>query len=216
MAVNFEDIKFTDEDLAAIKQQLELPENEVTDPAPIVPTPVVKRGRGRPRKHPLPVPAVESSTDAVITPVVDTPLPPAPMTKRDEREVASRLKSMLQGGTGVMSNVKGYLEMTDEEAEAISAPLASYLVRNADTMPVARQVLENYDLAAITLGVAGYAARVARDRREEAAANAASRSRSIAPIDRVRTPFESVEVEPEVRQGSWVSNADAQGSRGGL
>lgn len=96
-------------------------------------------------------------------------LPPAKLTKRDEREVNERLKNILLGGTGILGQAKPYLEMTEDEAKAISEPLSSYLVRNADTIPVARQVLENYDLLAIVIGVMAYVVRVYRDRKEELA-----------------------------------------------
>lgn len=132
-----------------------------------------RRKRGRPRainpdgtfKYPKPDEFIDSEPET--TSAASPLLSPAPLTKRDEKEVASRLVNILTGATGMAGVVKPYLEMTDDEAKAIAEPLASYLVRNADTIPVARQVLENYDLLAILLGVMAYVIRVYRDRTDE-------------------------------------------------
>jgi hypothetical protein len=155
------EIKITAEDLANIRANLGLtdgPVNATGDETFVMP----KRRRGRPRKSPLPTEDTEPSE--FRPPIVDTP---AKLTRRDEREVAERLAKMLSGGTGIASMAKPYLQMTDEEAKDISDPLASYLVRNAETIPIAGQILENYDLAAIVFGVMAYVVRVYRDRRDE-------------------------------------------------
>lgn len=131
--------------------------------------PPVKRKRGRPRKYPV------SETGTTVPELMeestklDSPLPPAKLGKRDEREVAERIANILMGGTGIASQAKDYLAMTEDEAKAIADPLSSYLVRNADTIPIAGQILENYDLLAITLGVLAYSVRIYRDRTNELA-----------------------------------------------
>ena len=128
-----------------------------------------RRRRGRPRKNPLPEPTeVEASLPEKI-------VEPAKLTKREEREVAERLAKMLTGITGLISiPTRPYFEMTDEEAKDISEPLASYLVRNAETVPIAREVLENYDLALIVLGICAYVVRVYGERRAELASQPAN------------------------------------------
>lgn len=201
-------IEFSPEAIAAIKADLQLPMDEVIPnedgtPHVALPPPVKRRGRK---------PNVIRD-DAELTPVSDAPLPPAPLTKRDEREVNSRLTNMLLGGTGILANVRPYLGMTEEEAKAIAEPLSSYLVRNADVMPVARQVLENYDLAAITIGVASYAARVYSDRREEVAAE---RSSNVTPFDRVLAFAGTDQEAPEIRPTGFISNANAESGGRGL
>ena len=65
--------------------------------------------------------------------------------------------------------VKPYLPMTEEEAEAIAVPLSSYLVRNEATNGVAREILENYYLLAMAMGVGAYTVRVYKDRKDEIA-----------------------------------------------
>ncbi len=193
--------KFSPEEIAAIKADLQLPESEVSEEVESAPIEQpIKRKRGRPRKHPLP----EGSEDkgSGTTPLIS----PAPLNKRDEKEVSTRLQSMLKGGTGIAGNVKPYLEMTDEEAKAIADPLSSYLVRNADTIPVARQVLENYDLLAIMFGVMAYVARVYSDRSAELAnqrKEAGPGGKALARMEQLTTPSPN---GSEIRQGSFVSS----------
>jgi hypothetical protein len=74
------------------------------------------------------------------------------------------------GATGMAGIVRPYLPMTEKEAEAIAAPLASYLIRNESTSGIAREILENYDLLAMTLGMGAYGVRVYHDRKEAIAA----------------------------------------------
>ena len=163
---------FSADDLASVKAELGL--SDIDESVVSIPQvqPQPKRRRGRPRKHPLPEGSqpLESST-------VEKIIEPAKLTKRDEREVAERLSKLLTGATGLASiATKPYVEMTDEEAKDIAEPLSSYLVRNADTIPIARQILENYDLAAITLGVIAYLVRIYGDRRNELASRPQSQS----------------------------------------
>ena len=167
--------EFTPEDIANIRANLGLPEDEVTTPVePVQEQP--RRRRGRPPKKPVVIEGeiTEPSTVSNIIGAAQQALPPAPLTKRDERDVANRLAAMMVGGTGLVAiPTKDYVRMTDEEAQAIAEPLASYLVRNADTVPVARQILDNYDLLAVGLGTASYLTRVYNDRRNERDSNPA-------------------------------------------
>lgn len=119
-----------------------------------------KRKPGRPRKNPLPEP--EPSTTGIDLKSVNVPL-----TRREEREVAERLANILGGLTGIGGVVKPYIPMTDDEAKAIAEPLASYLIRNEPTSGVAREILENYDIVAMMLGVGAYGVRVYSDRKRE-------------------------------------------------
>lgn len=160
---------FSPEDIANIKESLGVAEvAEDATPPEELPQPI-RRKRGRPRKHPLP----ETRTAEVKTEPTspDFKSPVVPLTKREEREVAERLANILGGLTGMGGIVKPYVPMTDEEAKAIAEPLASYLIRNEPTSGVAREILENYDIVAMVLGVGAYGVRVYGDRRAELAAN---------------------------------------------
>jgi hypothetical protein len=94
-------------------------------------------------------------------------LPAAPLSKREERQVAERLANIMQGVTGVVSVANDVFAMTDDEAKAISEPLASYLIRMEPTNKVARQILDEYDLVAVATGSAAYGVRVYRDLKAE-------------------------------------------------
>jgi hypothetical protein len=157
---------FDEEKLQAIRDQLGIDPSEAptVETAPINEPPPVKRRRGRPRKHPV---SETGTTVPELAEEAGVPLAPGKLTKRNEKDVAERLVNMLMAGTGIASQAKPYLAMTEEEAKAISDPLASYLVRNADTVQVAEQILENYDLLAIILGVLAYTVRIYRDRVDE-------------------------------------------------
>jgi hypothetical protein len=182
----------TPEQLETIRDKLGIDASELpADDAP-PPTPI-KRRRGRPRKYPI------SETGTTIQELAEeearrtgTPVPPAKLTKRDEKDVSERIANMLMGGTGILSQAKSYLAMTEDEARAISDPLGAYLVRNADTIPVANQILENYDLLAITLGVLAYVVRIYRERSDELAANRADNVNTQPTlIDRIRQRSEN-------------------------
>lgn len=162
---------YSEERLKQIQESLgiEIPEeNAGTLPPTEQPKrPVKKRHVGRPSNKEREAERREAL--GLPPPEPEPTLPPAKLTKRDEREVSERLANMLMAGTGIASQAKSYLAMTEEEAKAIADPLASYLVRNADTIVVAQQVLENYDLLAIILGVLAYTVRIYRDRTNEVA-----------------------------------------------
>ena len=204
-----------EETLNNIRQTLGLTEDDVPPenllpPAPVAP---IKRKRGRPRKHPVSetgttVPEL-AAEEAART---GTPLPPAKLGKRDEKEVSERITNMLMGGTGIASQAKSYLAMTEEEAKAIADPLSSYLVRNAETIPVAQQILENYDLLAIVLGVLAYTVRIYRDRADELAEQRTTRNTapsgglpSESFIDRITQSANSPESGQEERSNGFIS-----------
>lgn len=170
--VDLSDIKFDQSEIDAIREKLALPEPPDGDGTLEQPAPRRRRGRPPGVKNKV---TIEQEEPAILA--------PATLTKRNEREVAERLQNMLMGGTGILGMAKPYLPMTKDEAEAIAVPLASYLVRNADTIPIAHQILENYDLAAILLGTAAYTARVYNDRRDEVATE---RANNRTTLDRVR------------------------------
>ncbi len=185
----------------------DVPPDNLLPPDPVVP----KRRRGRPRKHPISetgttVPEL-AAEEAART---GTPLPPAKLGRRDEKEVSERITNMFMGATGIASQAKPYLAMTEEEAKAIADPLSSYLVRNAETIPVAQQILENYDLLAIVLGVLAYTVRIYRDRAEELAEQRANNQPanglpSESFIDRITQSANSAESGQEERSNGFVS-----------
>lgn len=206
---NFQ-IDFLPLEISSAKASLGLPDNEVED---YIEDEELELSESA--KNKLKGKLSRSARYSKPTVVSDTPLPPAPLGKRDEREVKVRIQNIMLGATGILGNAKEYLAMTDDEAEAIAEPLASYLVRNADTIPVARQVLENYDLAAITIGVGAYVVRVYHDRVIESSEN---RSSKISPIDRIRSFDEESESEQEVWPNSGFRSSISQsgGTSSGL
>jgi hypothetical protein len=155
---------FDADEIAAIKASMGVADVDETQETPTSEIRPKRRGRPPGSKNKLTQPVLEYSTD-LGSGHVD--LPAVPLTKREEREVATRLANILTGATGMTSVVKPYLQMTDEEAIAISEPLASYLVRNEPTNGIAREILENYDLVAMVLGVGSYGVRVYHDRKIE-------------------------------------------------
>lgn len=186
-------IDLSPEELANLRANLGLSDGPAEDTPQVFPQP--KRRRGRPRKHPISKTGttVPGLTDEMLEsegtfkpPIADTP---AKLTKREEREVAERLQKILTGATGIGASIKPYLAMTDQEASDIAQPLASYLIRNADTLPVANQILENYDLAAILFATLAYVVRVYSDRRAEIESSRPARASSQQPqrslMDRV-------------------------------
>src|ERR1035437_3683303 len=153
---------FDETEIAAIKASLGVPDVDESQDTPISPERPKRRGRPPGSKNRT---YTEEPEEGFTAPSIT--LNPAPLTKREEREVESRLSSILVGATGMASVAKPYLAMTEEEATAIAAPLSSYLIRNEATNGIAREILENYDLLAMTLGVGAYGVRVYRDRKSE-------------------------------------------------
>lgn len=130
--------------------------------------PAPRRRRGRPpgsKNRPKP------SDFAPVGSDVTSPLPSPPLTTRDQKEVAKRLAGILEGVTGVAAVAKPYLQMTEAEAEAIATPLSTYLIRTEATSGVAKQVLEEYDIAAFSIGFAAYGVRVYGDMKREQSVN---------------------------------------------
>ena len=215
--LNVPSFSFSPEEIERIRGEAGVTDLPPTDEPIVISQPEIrprKKRRGRPRalnpdgsfKYKRPgddsdYPESGPESDNAASPL----LAPAPLTKRDEREVASRLVGILTGATGMAGVVKPYLEMTDDEAKAIADPLASYLVRNADTIPVARQVLENYDLLAIFLGVMAYVIRVYRDRTAEIANRQRPSGPASQTLSRLEQLRESPKEGPENGSPSFVS-----------
>jgi hypothetical protein len=159
--------------------------------------PLPKRGRGRPRG------SKNRSSPKDFEPYrpereEEDPLPTLaspPLTARDQREVAKRLAGILQGVTGVASVAKPYFAMTDKEAEGIATPLSTYLLRQEQFGSAgARQILEEYDLAAFVIAMAAYVVRVYLDfQKEREDAKSTSSNPSVAgrsrPDDEQRQPI---------------------------
>ena len=173
------EFSFSEEEIAAIKAAAGAVDVDETQDTPTSEIRPKRRGRPPGSKNKPSAPVLEYSTDLGDGSVK---FPPAPLTKREEREVAARIGDILTGATGMAGMVRPYLPMTDEEAAAIAEPLASYLIRNEPTNGIAREILENYDLLAMTLGVGAYSVRVYSDRK---AAIAAERPANTEAIQRV-------------------------------
>ena len=156
---NVPDFSFSDEEIANIKASLGVVDVDEGQEA-FVNEERPRRKPGRPRKNPLPEPEPIVSGPSLTSPAI-------PLTKREEKEVAERLANILTGATGMGGVVKPYIPMTDEEAKAIAEPLASYLIRNEPTNGIAREILQNYDIVAMVLGVGAYGVRVYSDRKHE-------------------------------------------------
>lgn len=146
-----------------------------------------KRGRGRPkgstnRPKPSDYEPVYSDPNREPLPTLATP----PLSQRDQKEVAKRLAGILTGVTGVASVAKPYFQMTDEEAEAIATPLSTYLIRQETTSGVAKQILEEYDVAAFVIALAAYVVRVYLDMMEERKQEKKERQekiKNVTPVD---------------------------------
>lgn len=81
-------------------------------------------------------------------------------TARDEKEVAKRFKSLLTGATGLPALARPHFQMTDEEAEDISEPLAAYMVRQEPLIPLVQEILDYTDVAAFSIATLAYIVRV--------------------------------------------------------
>jgi hypothetical protein len=128
--------------------------------------PAPKRGRGRPpgsRNKPKPSDFQPVYSAGETPPILASP----PLSTRDQKEVAKRLAGILEGITGVAAVAKPYLQMREDEAEAIATPLSTYLIRTESTSGVAKQILEEYDIAAFVIALAAYVVRVYGDYRVE-------------------------------------------------
>ena len=107
---------FSEEEIAKIKASV-----GAVDVDPNQETPV---GEDRPKRRGRP-PGSKNKTSVPQTTVsfeddkAEIKLAPAPLSKREEREVAARITNILTGATGMAGMVKPYLPMTEEEAKAI-------------------------------------------------------------------------------------------------
>ena len=184
MSAEIPDFTFDADEIEAIKASLgavNVDESQETPTSEIRPK---RRGRPPGSKNKSSQPVLEYSTD-LGSGHVD--LPAVPLTKREEKEVASRLANIFMGATGMAGVVKPYLPMTEEEAAAIAEPLASYLIRNEPTNGIAREILENYDLVAMTLGVGAYGVRVYHDRKSEVESQRPTNTEAIQRISSIQT-----------------------------
>lgn len=168
--MTFPTVELPDDDrLAAIRAQFqtivtdedfptEFPSQNEQDPP--------RRKRGRPpgsKNKPKPSDFAPHRSEDSDLPTLTSP----PLSTRDQKEVAKRLAGILTGVTGVASVAKPYFQMTEEEAEAIATPLSTYLIRQEATSGIAKQVLEEYDVAAFAIALAAYVVRVFLDYRAE-------------------------------------------------
>lgn len=130
--------------------------------------PLPKR-RGRPKgstnkPKPSEFAPYRSDSDDDPLPVLNKP----PLTNRDQKEVARRFAGILEGITGVAGVANPIFQMTKEEADNIATPLSTYLLRQEQVgSTFAKQVLEEYDLAAFTIALAAYVVRVYLDFKKE-------------------------------------------------
>ncbi len=199
--------EFSEEEIASIKASVGAVD---VDPS-LVPVP---EEAPRPKRRGRPPGSKNKSTLAAETasPKLTVELPAAPLTKREEREVATRLANILSGATGMTGVVKPYLPMTDEEAKAIAEPLASYLVRNEPTSGIAREILENYDLLAMALGVGAYTVRVYSDRRAEVAERRPDNTTAIQRVSDIQASTDGRGSDERVSTLVSVPNASRSGS----
>jgi hypothetical protein len=198
---------FSDDEIAAIKASVGAVD-VVEGQEPFIQEDRPKRGPGRPKGSKNRV-SYESTPEPSIP---SLELKPAPLTKREEREVETRLVNILTGATGMASIAKPYFLMTDEEATAIAAPLASYLIRNESTNGIAREILENYDLLAMTLGVGAYSVRVYGDRKHEVESRRPTNTEAIQRISSIQESDNGRQPDEGNRPLVSVPNASRSGS----
>lgn len=167
-----------DEDMAErIRQEFgaQLAAVEETGVPLVEEQPAPKRGRGRPR---LPrdqygniikgqAPTSTSSEYSSLPKQIAQTVPAAPLTRREEKQVAERLQNILEGITGVVGVANPIFAMREDEARAIAEPLSSYLIRMEPSSRVAREILDQYDLVAVAAGAGAYSVRVYLDLKKE-------------------------------------------------
>jgi len=202
---------FSEDEIANIKASLGVPD-VAEDQEPFIQEERPRRGPGRPKGSKNRVPVAESYVGSGESTTPSLELKPAPLTKREEREVEARLVNILTGATGMASIAKPYFLMTDEEATAIAAPLASYLIRNEATNGIAREILENYDLLAMTLGVGAYSVRVYGDRKLEVESRRPKNTEAIQRISSVQESDNGREPNEGISPLVSIPNASRSGS----
>lgn len=195
---------FSEEEIANIKASIGVLDVSEDQPA-------VDQQEVRPKRRGRPPGSKNRSTFTFEEPV-DVTLPPAKLTKREEREVAERLVNILTGATGMAGMIKPYLPMTDDEAKAIAEPLSSYLIRNEPTNGIAREILENYDILAMVLGVGAYSLRVYSDRKQEVASNRPANTEAIQRISDIQASTNGRESNEGISTVVSVPNVSRSGS----
>lgn len=196
---------FSPEEIANIKASVGAIDVDEAQDTPVPETPP-KRKPGRPRKNAPVIEIEEPKQDLTDS------LPPAKLTKREEREVAERLANILTGATGMAGVVKPYIPMTDEEAKAIAEPLASYLIRNESTSGVAREILENYDIVAMMLGVGSYGVRVYNDRKQEVRDSRPANTTAIQRVSELPSGTDGREPDEGISNPVSIPNATRSGA----
>lgn len=180
MADEIPNFSFTEEEIANIKASVGAVDVDESQETPV--DEVRPKQRRTPKRSSKPV---SESEDTIDSPSLKSPA--IPLTRREEKEVAARLANILAGFTGMGGVVKPYIPMTDDEATAIAEPLASYLIRNEPTSGIAREILENYDIVAMMLGVGSYGVRVYSDRKRELATNRPNNTEAMERIQESQT-----------------------------
>lgn len=217
---------FDEADLESIKSTMGISAEEQPDPNVVIeeaPAPP-KRKRGRPRKSPLPTesdtPSESPRPISRITSISEKLGDVAPVGV-DEKELAKRLENILSGFSSIPAGLfdREYFQMTKQEAQNIAVPAASYLVRVAPENAIAAQIIEQYDLAAIAIGLLAYFMRVVGARREEIRNRPPSSPTGVKPraasaIQRISESQAEVPQQPTEsfngQSANW--NADASGT----
>lgn len=215
---NVPDFKMPDPDeLARIRADLGV--DKVLSEEPIQEDRPRHRRRGRPRKYARDEfgrvlkdqPLDPNSTSEEPLSVLPSP----PLTGRDTKEVAKRLSGILIGATSVGAVMNPAIQMTQSEADNIATPLTAYLARTEATSRIARQVLDEYDIAAFVIASLAYIVRVVKDiqnERQSARNQAIAAGRSPSGIQqRVGTSQRAIESEIEqIVPDSNAENEDGQ------
>lgn len=118
--------------------------------------------------------------------------------KKLETSIAGRSSDMMVGLTGLAGMFTGreHLQMTESEADAIAIPLASYMASRYEQVEWVGEVIDRWDLVAVSIGLLTYLIRVWREDVAYRAERAATRNLGGAPRSR--------------REGTPEPNAAAQ------
>lgn len=81
-------------------------------------------------------------------------------------DLSIRGQAILKGTTGLGAIWRPHILMTDEEAQAICDPLASYLVRQAEYSEVIAEFIDRWDLFAVVIATLAYLVRVIKEDNE--------------------------------------------------
>jgi hypothetical protein len=117
-----------------------------------------KRGRGRPKgsknrgsRGPSFIPAARDIEDA------------DKLISEKAGKLSAKFQLALVQGTSIVGTLVPPISMRPIEAKNISDPLASYLYRNGELGDRARELVERWDLVALSLALAMYDIRVYKD-----------------------------------------------------